>query len=47
MNCVPPYGTRGSNSMENSLACPGVKTMFPFVKSVAAYLNAFSPFHTS
>ncbi|MBM2819039.1 MAG: hypothetical protein HW410_721 [Nitrosarchaeum sp.] len=35
MNCVPPgIGIEGPNKIENSLAVPGVSTMFPFVKSV-------------
>jgi hypothetical protein len=48
MNCVEP-GTpiTGPNKMENSLDFPGIRTMFPFVKSVAEYLNDFSPFQTS
>lgn len=34
MNFVEPgIGITGPNNMENSLAFPGVRTMFPFVKS--------------
>ena len=46
-NCVPPYPMLGPNSMLKTRYAPGLRTIWPLVKSIPEYLNALDPSHTS